>query len=89
MAAAPPTPNSPHTSTHSPPPPPCFLPQHNLSAVTNNWAAAQFFVEQARQNTRAFASPADLDAALIYNFSPRHGLSSNFEQIYFFPASQQ
>jgi gamma-glutamyl hydrolase len=60
---------------------------HNYSAVSNNYAPAAFFVEQARKNLRAFPSPAALDEVIIYNYNPIHGISTNFEQIYFFPQS--
>ena len=63
--------------------------QHNLSAVTHSLGAAVFFVEQARQNSRAFPSAAALDAALIYNYAPLHGISSQFEAIYFVPQQQR
>ena len=56
--------------------------------MSSNWHATQFFVDQARSNSRSFAQPQALDKALIYNYQPVHGLSTNFEQIYFFPASQ-
>lgn len=58
---------------------------HSLSAVTHSLGAAAFFVEQARANSRAFASASALDAALIYNYAPLHGISAQFEGIYFFP----
>lgn len=64
---------------------------HTLEAVTANAWPALFFAQQARGNARAFASPAEENAALIYNtapdFAPARGETEIFEQIYFFPAS--
>lgn len=56
---------------------------HSLAAVTNNYVAAAFFGAQTRLNSRVFTA----DSQLIYNFSPLHGISDSFEQIYFFPQS--
>lgn len=55
--------------------------------LANFWPAA-FFANEARANARAFDTPEDEDAELIYNylpeFAPSEGLSTMFEQIYFF-----
>ena len=64
---------------------------HSYAAVEASFYPAAWFVEQARANNRAFASVDDENAALIYQyapvFAPPAGLSSMFEQIYFFPAA--
>ena len=60
---------------------------HNMSAVVaNHWPAA-FLGSVAALNSRAFANPTAENNALIYNFAPLYGLSQQFEQLYFFPAS--
>jgi gamma-glutamyl hydrolase len=59
---------------------------HNLSAVlAAHWPAASFV--SFATSSRKFDSPAAEYNALIYNYSPVYGLSSMFEQFYFFPAS--
>ena len=64
---------------------------HSAMAITASFYPAFFFVDAARQNNRAFASADDENAALIYNyapvFAPKEGLSTLFEQLYFFPAA--
>lgn len=66
---------------------------HSPLAVSSSYYPAAFFVNQARMNNRSFASADDENAALIYNyapvFAPKTGLSTLFEQLYFFPASQR
>lgn len=66
---------------------------HSFEAVLANAWPAQFFANEARANDRAFATAADEDAALIYNFepdfAPADGVSQIFEQLYFFPASRR
>ena len=59
---------------------------HNFSAVLANHYPAARFVSFAN-NSRTFATPDDEAAALIYNYNPLYGLSSMFEQLYFWPAS--
>jgi gamma-glutamyl hydrolase len=60
---------------------------HNMSAVVaNHWPAA-FLGSVAALNSRSFADPTVEADALIYNFSPLTGISQQFEQLYFFPAS--
>lgn len=58
--------------------------------LANFWPAA-FFANEARANARAFDTAEDEDAELIYNFEPEfapsEGLSSMFEQLYFFKPS--
>ena len=44
---------------------------------------ADFFVDQARQSTHKFATEAQEDAALIYNYAPSKTTGS-FVQEYFF-----
>ena len=65
---------------------------HSAVAVSASYYPAAFFVDQARLNGRSFASADDENNALIYNyapvFAPKTGLSTLFEQLYFFPASQ-
>ena len=60
---------------------------HNFSAVIANHYPSAKFASLAGLNSRHFSSPDNESAALIYNFSPLYGLSSMFEQIYFFPQS--
>ena len=59
---------------------------HNLSAVlAAHWPAAQFV--SFATSSRHFDTPDAEYDALIYNYQPIYGLSSMFEQLYFFPAS--
>ena len=61
---------------------------HSREAIVGNAVPAVAFVEQARQNKRAFADPDEEAAALIYNYQPVYtGLTgSMFDQCYFFAA---
>ena len=65
---------------------------HTSAAISASFYPAFFFVDAARANERAFASADDENAALIYNFAPvfapKEGLSTIFEQLYFFSPSQ-
>jgi hypothetical protein len=56
---------------------------HSSSAVRAMQYMGGFFVDQARQNQNQFASQAELDSYLIYNFQPSAG-SSSYE-MYTFP----
>lgn len=63
---------------------------HSAVSVVANGYPALWFAQQARANDRAFARPADEQAALIYNYEPVFTLpkiSTEFEQCYFFPAA--
>lgn len=60
---------------------------HSFDSVAANSFTARFFVEEARKNTRAFATPSAEAAALIYNYNPVYtGTNpvSSFTQCYFF-----
>lgn len=59
---------------------------HNFSAVMSAHYPAAAFVAFAN-NVRKFDTPDAEYDALIYNYSPLYGLSSMFEQLYFWPAS--
>lgn len=60
---------------------------HNISAVLANHYPTAKFASLAGLNSRHFASIDDEAAALIYNYNPIYGLSSMFEQLYFFQQS--
>jgi gamma-glutamyl hydrolase len=60
---------------------------HNFSAVMAAHFPAAQFVSFAT-SSRHFDMPEEEYDALIYNFMPIYGLSSMFEQIYFWPATQ-
>ena len=52
------------------------------AAETSQWVA-NFFVQQARENSHAFDSDAEMEAALIYNYNPKY--FGQGVQIYYFP----
>jgi len=56
---------------------------HSQHAILVAQYTATFFVEQARKNSNKFATPADEDKALIYNY-PATKTSGSFVQEYFF-----
>jgi gamma-glutamyl hydrolase len=60
---------------------------HNLTAVLSNHFPVAFFASKAAENSRSFADANAEYDALIYNFSPLYGVTSYFEQLYFFPKS--
>ncbi|KAM9332659.1 gamma-glutamyl hydrolase-like [Pholidichthys leucotaenia] len=61
------------------------LSSHSPSAIRTAFYIAEFFVGEARKNFHRFETKAEEVKALIYNYSPVYtGLSSNFEQIYYF-----
>ncbi|KAM9332179.1 gamma-glutamyl hydrolase-like [Pholidichthys leucotaenia] len=61
-----------------------FIP-HSPSAIRTAFYIAEFFVSEARKNFHRFETKAEEVKALIYNYSPVYtGLSSVFEQIYYF-----
>ena len=55
---------------------------HTADAVEANSWISRFFVNEARRNNRSFASRAEEDAALIYNYVPQ--ASSSSYQAYIF-----
>lgn len=65
---------------------------HTSATISASFYPAFFFVDAARANERASASADDENAALVYNYSPifepKEGISTLFEQLYFFPPSQ-
>lgn len=61
---------------------------HTRPAIRATQYIANFFVDQARQNNQAFATPEEEQAALIYNYCPVYIANlykSSFQQAYFFP----
>jgi len=56
---------------------------HSPEAVLITQYVSDVFVQHARMNTHSFPTPADEDAALIYNYSPSKTTGS-FVQSYFF-----
>jgi len=59
---------------------------HSKAAIDVMQYVANFFTQQARQNTNHFDSLEDETKYLIYKYQPKFmGLdSSHFQQIYFF-----
>ena len=58
--------------------PPDAATAHSYEAVAANSWPAWFFAEEARKNARAFADPSQEEAALIYNYDAKPGVSSMF-----------
>mmetsp|Transcript_6683 Transcript_6683/g.15389 ORF Transcript_6683/g.15389 Transcript_6683/m.15389 type:complete len:312 (+) Transcript_6683:3-938(+) len=57
---------------------------HSSEAISTMQYLADFFVNEARKNSRAYATQQDLDSRLIYNFAPVYtGAEISFEQCYF------
>jgi len=59
---------------------------HTADSVFANWYFSRFLVNAARNNDRAFASYADEQKYIIYNYSPvfTEVEEPSFEQMYFF-----
>jgi gamma-glutamyl hydrolase len=56
---------------------------HSDHAVLISQYVANYFVNNARKNFHAYPTPAEEDAALIYNYAPSKTTGS-FVQSYFF-----
>ena len=56
---------------------------HSLDAVLASQYMANFFVGQARLSKHAFATEAEEDAALIYNYQPTKTTGSFVQEYYF------
>jgi len=56
---------------------------HSAEAVLIAQYTANFFVQQARKNTHSFPTPAEEDAALIYNYKPTKTTGSFVQEYYF------
>ena len=61
---------------------------HDFDSVKANLFFARFFVNEARKNSNSFATPAEEQEALIYNYQPVYTFPhvTSFEQCYFFDA---
>ncbi|XP_030034940.2 gamma-glutamyl hydrolase A isoform X1 [Manduca sexta] len=59
---------------------------HSLEAIKANRYFMDFFVEECRRNTHSFASQAEENRYVIYNYEPKFTgvLGSAFHQCYFF-----
>lgn len=56
---------------------------HSPEAILITQYVSDVFVQHARMNSHSFSTPAEEDAALIYNYSPSKTTGS-FVQSYFF-----
>jgi len=61
---------------------------HSSDSIEANEYVAQFFLSEVRKNSHKFTTPQAEYKALIYNYEPVYSssFSTDFTQIYFFPA---